>query len=244
MDNNPLPTAPINTQTSIQNPQSVVQTLPATPNQPPNPPPVQVNQVKNNNKKIILIILFTLFIILIIGVSVFALFGKPVQVATPSNSITTNKTKTNAIQPPTPSLPGPFTYGSVNVDNISLKIDKVIRDAHVQGTPPDSGKQYLEIDFSVTYMGKTTGIIPGVFYYQDSSGNLIPTADTNIAGVPIKKITIPNKLVLYGVPLEKGKTVNNAYLLYQIPTGDHGKLIWINTANPSISKQRVTFTLF
>lgn len=146
---------------------------------------------------------------------------------------------------PKPTVPpGPVSYGQANLADITMKIDKAITDPPYKGDPPDTGMQYLEIDLTVTYTGNAVGAIPGFFYYRTGSGQEITSADVKGHGkYSNKSVLIPKKQSLYSVILMPGKTTHGVYLLFQIPPGDHGKLLWYIPNDQNTNSQQVIYNL-
>lgn len=143
---------------------------------------------------------------------------------------------------PPPGIPiGQSAVGTGIAQGFIVKINKVTTNPKFSGDAPDKSFDYLEIDLSVTNNTNKTSLVPGTFYYQDSTtGMLFMTADifgylskTNLGSLHAqRKITIhgTKSSVVFGLQAEqkvisvlsqKQVTVANKQSLYtkDIPPG-------------------------
>lgn len=197
---------------------------------------------KSKYKKTIILVISILIFAFLVGMIV-SYFLDLKKAKLPNQSASKKITVTNTL-PTNHSTKGPYKYGDADSNNVSLKVERVIPNPPSKGDPPDPGREYLEIDMTVTYNGTTAGSVPGIFMYKDGSGNLVTSADVHGSGkYSNKNVNIPNKWSLYAVELYPGKTVTGVYLLYQVVPGDKGSLVWDNPA-ASTDKKRTTLKLF
>lgn len=206
--------------------------------------PITAQTVKPKGNKTILAAIFIIGgLCVLLLLMLVILTGKPHLLLKKGSSPTPNGL-VNGLPAYAPTI-NPVSSGTPDPKDFTFKIDKVIPNPPVKGGSPDSGKQFLEIDLTATYAGTEAEYIPGIFYYLNSSGTLfIASADLQHADKPNQHLIIPNKKSLYSVKFIQGMTAQGVYLIFQIPSGDHGKLIWLNPQNPDKNNQRVTFTLF
>ena len=128
-------------------------------------------------------------------------------------------------------------------DGFTLWIKNVIRNPVTVGDKPDAGKQYLEIDVATAYSGSSPARMQGIFYYQDAAGYPLKPADAQgVVTYNDKKIAIPGKKPLYSITFTKGSIMKNLYLIYQIPNGDQGKLVW-NTIATATQYKAIKYLL-
>jgi hypothetical protein len=100
------------------------------------------------------------------------------------------------------------------------------------GDAPNAGMHYLEVDFTITNNSGQSGISPGSFYYQTAGGKLYNDTGTQGTGSNIDaknvQLTNTNLQALVADSVNNGQTDTSHYLLYQVPNGDNGKLIWFD----------------
>ncbi|HVX48480.1 MAG TPA: TM2 domain-containing protein [Candidatus Saccharimonadales bacterium] len=117
-------------------------------------------------------------------------------------------------------------------EGFSLAVTKVVLNPPTTGDKPDTGMRYVEIDLSVTNTTKQQAFVPGNFYYQVTNGQQYATANTLGNGSPTDT---PNKNVqladgrqqlLIADSLKPGQTDASKSLIFQIPQGNSGTLIW------------------
>ncbi len=101
------------------------------------------------------------------------------------------------------------------------------------GDAPNPGWHYLEVDFTVTNNSGTSGMLPGTFYYQTAAGKLYNDTGTvgtgpNIDSKNVQLANAGNMQPLGATSINNGQTASNYYLIYQVPNGDNGKIIWFD----------------
>ncbi|HEY1645365.1 MAG TPA: hypothetical protein VGF75_03180, partial [Candidatus Saccharimonadales bacterium] len=106
----------------------------------------------------------------------------------------------------------------------------VNQDPQTTGDAANAGWHYIEVDFTITNKSGQSGISPGTFYYQTASGKLYNDTGTQGTGsnIDAKNVQLTNTNIqsLVADSVNNGQTDNSHYLLYQVPNGDIGKLIW------------------
>lgn len=98
------------------------------------------------------------------------------------------------------------------------------------GDAPNAGWHYIEVDFTIANNSGQSGILPGTFYYQTANGKLYNDTGTQGTGANIdsKNVQLANSNLqaLVADSVNNGQTDTSQYLIYQVPNGDNGKLIW------------------
>lgn len=126
---------------------------------------------------------------------------------------------------------GQSATGTGDAANWTVKITPN-QNPKTAGSPPNSGMHYLEIDFTVTNNNTRSNILPGTFYYQTAKGKLYNDTATTGTGPDINSKNVQlidtNLLPLSADLVNAGQTDTSHYLLYQVPNGDNGKLIWFD----------------
>jgi hypothetical protein len=141
---------------------------------------------------------------------------------------------------------GSVANGSGSFKDFTVKVTGVTPNPQTTGDAPSAGMQYLEVDLSITNSTKLQGVIgSGSFYYQTSSGKILLTADTmgTQAGAPNKNVLIVGKQSLSSAAIDPGQTDSSHYLIYQIPKGDKGKVIWYSGISDTSSTKIAIFDL-
>lgn len=117
---------------------------------------------------------------------------------------------------------------AVSAGNFSVTITKVLPNPATTGDAPSAGTAYLEADLALAHNGSAKSFVPGTFYYQTAAGKLIPTAGTFGTGPndPGKNVTINGRQTYVVVSLKPQQIDTTQSLLFQIPKGDSGKIIW------------------
>ncbi len=134
---------------------------------------------------------------------------------------------------------------SVTASNFAVKVTKVVADPRTSGDAPDAGMQYLEVDLSVTNVGSQKNIVPGSFFYQTSAGTELMTANTfGNEGTANKNVHIQGRDLFIAVALEPQQTDATKSVIFQIPQGDKGKLIWHESAFDTNSSKLGIFKLY
>lgn len=195
---------------------------------------------------------FTIFIIMLLvwvmggyyDVTVFNNIGRTINKANGATiSINSNSNSRNNSSAVT-STP----LGSIaKVGDFAVKVIAVTPNPTTTGDSPNTGMQYLEVNLSITNISNTANdMVPGTFYYQTTSGKEFATADTmgNQSGDPNKRVQITGSQPLISDFLNPQQTDNTSYLIYQIPQGDKGKLIWHETTFDVTSPVIAIFDLF
>jgi hypothetical protein len=141
---------------------------------------------------------------------------------------------------------GEAAVGSGDASGYSVKVSENNNPA-TTGDAPNAGMRYIEVDFSVANNGKSAGLLPGTFYYQTSSGKLLNDTGTSGNGPNIDsknvQLASPNKQPLVAMSVNPGHTDTIHYLLYQVPEGDKGKLIWYDGIYDTSSTKLAIFEL-
>lgn len=128
--------------------------------------------------------------------------------------------------------------GSVaKANDFAIKVTKVVLNPPTTGDKPNPGMQYLEVDLSITFIGtQGNAAPPDEFVYQTASGLDLPQANIstsdNTFGIfsspyYAKNVELSNREQLpFTKVLNPGENDSSGSLLYQIPQGDKGKLLW------------------
>lgn len=154
-------------------------------------------------------------------------------------------TKVDENKPPTPSATSETPLGTeVKATDFSVKVLKVVRNPQVTGELPDTGMEYIEVDIWAQNLGTTKTSIPGKFYYQTEKGEELVTANTFGTDSPGKQVEVAGKERLVAVFLAPGEVSSDKILIYQVPKGDKGKLIWHEDSFGTDSPKVGIFTLF
>ncbi len=145
----------------------------------------------------------------------------------------------------TPSVTTSTPLGSAaTAQSFVVKVTKVVPNPQTTGDKPDAGMQYIEIDFSVTNAGSQEGFVPGGFYYQTAAGKELITANTFGDRSPNKNVSITGRELLIAVSLKPQQTDDTHSLIFQIPQGDKGKLIWHDSTYDTTSPKLAIFELY
>lgn len=128
-------------------------------------------------------------------------------------------------------------------DGYSIKVTKVTPSPQATGDKPDPGAQYLQVDLSITN-GGNEGFLAGTFFYRTASGKEIFEAAVMTNDVPGKNVQIPGRQAMTAVSVERGKTDDSRSLLFQIPQGDKGQLVWRDGILDQQGAKLATFQLF
>ncbi|CAN5661722.1 hypothetical protein BH23PAT1_BH23PAT1_2720 [soil metagenome] len=203
------------------------------------------------NKKTALIILLIVFLINLILVfyyffvaaSFFKALDKGVTITSNNDGTTTTtigtenekKSDNNTVTP----------LGSVaTAKNFSVKVTKVVPNPQTIGDKPDAGMQYLQIDLSITNTGGDNTFVPGSFYYRTSAA--IETLAAHVFGTnsPNKNVEVVGRQSMTAVTVKKGKTDDTRSLIFQIPQGDNGQLVWRNGIFDEEGTKFATFELY
>ena len=158
-----------------------------------------------------------------------------------NNGNSDNSTNQKPATPATTDTP----LGSVaQANNFSIKVAKVIPNPKTTGDQADAGMEYIEIILDITNTGTQTNSISGNnFYYMTTSGQEIGTANTFGTNAANKNVEIPNQKPLVADFLKPQQNDSSSYLIYQIPTGDLGKLIWHENMFDTTSTKLAIFDL-
>lgn len=154
------------------------------------------------------------------GVSIMV--GDVEQCGTNGNRLTT----TNTPKPVAASSVTTLGYAVVST-GFSVKVTGVKLDPPVIGDAPDAGKQYIEVDVSATNTGAQQASIEGGFAYRPVTDSRILPANTMGTSLsdPNKKVQIVGRTSFFGSFIApKAATIGS--LIFQIPKGDSGQLVW------------------
>jgi len=237
---------------------STEQSVPSQNNSAPVATSEEKSTEKKNNNKIYVIIAIILFALIIGELGfVFLYHNSAFKQLLPSFSIMSWMKETNS---PKNSVSTPIVTPTVQDDIVipvptgqqdangtgaaagfSVHVEKVTEaPTDISGDKPLKGLQYIEFDVSVTNNTNKTTLIPGVFYFQDTAlGKLLMPADIFgympaynwiFTGLSQKHVEVSGKTPLMTTEIPAGQTVKTLYLIYQIPQGDKGKLVWDNAS--------------
>lgn len=154
-----------------------------------------------------------------------------------------SSTSNTPIKTPTTDTPlGTLAEGSGDATGFAVSI-AVNPTPPTSGTTPSAGMQFFEVDFTIKNSSSKSSILPGSFYYQSSSGSFYASIGTsgNISNVQYDNNTPPqlatSKTELVASDVAEGQTNTSYYLLYQVPQGANGKLVWAdNSLTPSTTE--------
>lgn len=187
---------------------------------------------RENRKKafIILIIVFlinlalTLYYVFVVA-SFFKALDKGLTITANSDGTTTTvvgtenekKADNNTITP----------LGAIaTAEDFSIKVTKVVPNPQTTGDQPDAGSQYLQVDISITNNSATDDFVPGSFFYRTPSGQESNEARVFGTDSPGKNVEVVGRQSMTAVTVEPGKTDDTRSLIFQIPIGDKGELVW------------------
>ena len=138
---------------------------------------------------------------------------------------TPSATNTNEIQN---NLGQEMTLGSSTIaEDFSVKVIGSFLNPKVMGDQPDPGTEYLQVNFSVTNNTTSKEPVPGTFFYRTQNGKELFTADTHSSqGSASKSVWISNSSSFGFKWLSAGQNDASSSLIFQIPKGDSGKIIW------------------
>jgi hypothetical protein len=128
---------------------------------------------------------------------------------------------------------------AVNANDCSVKVLKSVTNPQTTGDAPDKGMQYIEVDVSITNISnKQDPVTCNDFTYQTESGKELSTAntfgtDSSGASMPGKNVEVLGKERLVAEFLKAGESVDSKYVVFQVPQGDKGKLIWHESPDPT-----------
>jgi hypothetical protein len=150
-----------------------------------------------------------------------------------SNSCTFSfNSGSNAPQAKSATTDTPFgqtAIGTGDAKGWSVKINDN-QNPQTTGDAPNAGMHYVEVDFTISNNSGQSDFTPGTFYYQTASGKLYNDTNTNGTGpnIDTKNVQLANTNLqaLVADSVNNGQTDTSHYLLYQVPNGDNGKLIW------------------
>jgi len=160
--------------------------------------------------------------------------------------------------PPTVSyslLPGATARNTYAIGNgfaagYEVKVTNVVLNPHYSGDPPNKGFVYVEVDMTVTNIGRKKGTLPGSLLYRNENGKVYTSADMVGALPPSmsmyanKNVFIPQKTSLSAVMLSPGQQRADTYLIFQVKPKDTGQLVWdINLYDQALSYTSGIFSL-
>ncbi len=135
--------------------------------------------------------------------------------------------------------------GAITSQGFSIKVNKIRSNSQVIGDKSLNGFTYLVFDVSVRNNTNKADTIPGMFYFDDAkTGKLFMPADVIgyveytwiLTAFSQKNVTVPGENPLLTTKIPSGQIIDGLYLIYQIPTGDKGNLVWdtTNTLTPMV----------
>ena len=146
------------------------------------------------------------------------------------NAGTSNSGNTSQATNATTDTPlGQAAEGTGDAKGWSVSI-AVNQSPQTTGDAPNSGWHYIEVVFKITNNSGHSGFLPGTFYYQTANGKLYNDTNTEGTGpnIDAKNVQLANSNLqpLVADSVNKGQTDTSHYLIFQVPNGDNGKLIW------------------
>lgn len=210
---------------------------------------------EKNRKTAVIIFVAWLLVCASFGVYDILVLNKAVQTVSKLNGTTISCTGSGCTSSPavkataaTADTPlGQVATGSGDAADFAVKIAAVNPAPKTTGEAPNAGMQYVEVDFSITNNGKQANMLPGTFYYQTAAGKLYN--DTNTQGngpnIDSKNVQLADntKQGLIAVSVDPGQTDVLHYLLYQVPKGDTGKVVWFDSIFDTTSPKLAIFAL-
>ncbi len=143
------------------------------------------------------------------------LVGKAVKFTSPRTPVVKNSSAAAVTARGTP----------VKVDNFSVTVVGVYLNPPTVGDKPEAGRQYLGVDLQVTNDGSAENGVPGGFYYLTADGRQVFTAIKGYQGVPTENVQLPGKKLLVADFLNPGQT-DTVSVIFEVPQGDKGKMVW------------------
>jgi hypothetical protein len=126
---------------------------------------------------------------------------------------------------------GQTATGTGDAKGWSVKI-AVNQNPQTTGAAANVGWHYIEVDFTITNNSGKADLLPGTFYYQTAAGKLYNDTGTqgSSPNIDAKNVQLANTNLqpLVADEVNNGQTDTSHYLLYQVPNGDNGKLIWFD----------------
>lgn len=154
--------------------------------------------------------------------------GCSVNVTLNGNGTVSQTPKATATSAETPL--GQTATGTGDAKGWSAKIGRVSQNPPTTGDAPNAGWHYVEVDFVITNTRGQVGLFPGTFYYQTAAGKLYNDTGTSGSGSTIDsknaQLASGSLQPLVAISVDAGQTDSSHYLLYQVPNGDNGKIIW------------------
>jgi TM2 domain-containing membrane protein YozV len=170
--------------------------------------------------------------------------GDSINVTISSNG-NSSTPKATAVTADTPL--GQTAKGSGDAADFAVTISKVTPNPQTTGDAPNANMQYVEVDFTITNSGTQANFLPGTFYYQTAAGKLYNDTNTQGTGPNIDaknvQLASTSNQQLVAASINPSQT-STYYLLYQVPTGDKGKVIWYDSTFDTSSAKLAIFDLF
>lgn len=113
-------------------------------------------------------------------------------------------------------------------ENVKVTVLSVNNAPTTEGDAPDAGKHYLQINLSATNLGTSMKSVPGNFVYKTASGeelNTVTTFSSSSTTMP-KDVQLTDKKMFVAVFLDSQETSDDSALLFEVPVGDVGSLLW------------------
>jgi TM2 domain-containing membrane protein YozV len=204
------------------------------------------------NKKtatIILIIMFLINLVLVlyyffVAASFFKALDKGVSITTNSDGSTTTTIGTEDKQKTDNNTVTPLG-SSASAEKFAVKVTKVVPSPQTTGDKPDAGTQYLQIDLSLTNTGSESDFVPGSFFYRTSAGKELLEAHVfGNQGSPNKNVELVGRQSMTAVTVDAGKTDDTRSLIFQIPQGNKGQLVWRDGIFDEEGAKFATFALY
>lgn len=138
--------------------------------------------------------------------------------------------------------------GTGDAANLSVSIPSVDVSPKTTGDAADTGKKYVEVNFVIANSGSSDKPLPGMFYYRTPDGKLFNDTST-LSNEPTNsaknvKLADPYMINLSGVSsMKKGEVNANYYLIFQVPKGDLGQVVWFSKAFDTNGAKLAIFNL-
>lgn len=176
---------------------------------------------------VFLINLVLAFYYFFVAASFFKTSDKGVTITSNSDGTSTTTIGTENERKPDNNAVTPLG-STATAENFSVKVTKVVPNPQTTGDKPDTSSQYLQIDLSLTNNGNGDNrFVPGTFFYKTSSGKELLEAHVfGNQGSPNKNVGIVGRQSMATVTVEPGKTDDTRSLIFQVPQGDKGQVVW------------------
>jgi len=118
------------------------------------------------------------------------------------------------------------------------------------GDAADEGMQYVVVNFLIeypSYPGASNTSLPGMFYYKTPDGKFFNDVSVIDEGPTISakdvRLTESYMAMLGSQPIKPGEINPNNYLIFHVPKGDLGQVVWFENRFDTNSPKLATFDL-